>query len=38
VIVNALLDNDTLWTNEALDQLVESVVSQLDCCVLLFRP
>ena len=29
VIVNALLDNDTLWTNEALDQLVESVVSQL---------
>jgi hypothetical protein len=29
VIVNALLDNDTLWTNEALDQLVERVVSQL---------
>jgi hypothetical protein len=29
VIVNALLDNDTLWTDEALDQLVESVVSQL---------
>jgi hypothetical protein len=29
VIVNALLDNDTLWTDEALDQLVERVVSQL---------
>jgi hypothetical protein len=29
VIVNALLDNDTLWTDEALDQLVEGVVSQL---------
>jgi hypothetical protein len=29
VIVNALLDNDTLWTDEALDQLVEKVVSQL---------
>lgn len=29
VIVNALLDNDTLWTNESLDQLVERVVSQL---------
>jgi hypothetical protein len=29
VIVNALLDNDALWTDEALDQLVESVVSQL---------
>jgi hypothetical protein len=29
VVVNALLDNDTLWTNEALDQLVERVVSQL---------
>ena len=29
VVVNALLDNDTLWTEEALDQLVERVVSQL---------
>jgi len=29
VIVNALLDNDTLWTDQALDQLVERVVSQL---------
>jgi hypothetical protein len=29
VVVNALLDNDTLWTEEAFDQLVESVVSQL---------
>jgi hypothetical protein len=29
VIVNALLDNDTLWTDEALDQLVDRVVSQL---------
>jgi hypothetical protein len=29
VIVNALLDNETLWTDEALDQLVERVVSQL---------
>jgi hypothetical protein len=29
VMVNALLDNDTLWTDEALDQLVERVVSQL---------
>jgi hypothetical protein len=29
VVVNALLDNDTLWTDEALDHLVESVVSQL---------
>jgi hypothetical protein len=29
VIVNALLDNDALWTDEALDQLVERVVSQL---------
>jgi hypothetical protein len=29
VVVNALLDNDTLWTDEALDQLVERVVSQL---------
>jgi hypothetical protein len=29
VIVNALLDNDTLWTDEALDQLVERVVGQL---------
>ena len=29
VIVNALLDNGTLWTDEALDQLVERVVSQL---------
>ena len=29
VIVNTLLDNDTLWTDEALDQLVERVVSQL---------
>ena len=29
VIVNALLDNDTLWTDEALDHLVERVVSQL---------
>jgi hypothetical protein len=29
VIVNALLDNDTLWTDESLDQLVERVVSQL---------
>jgi hypothetical protein len=28
-VVNALLDNDTLWTDEALDQLVERVVSQL---------
>ena len=29
VIVNALLDNDTLWTDEALDQLVDKVVGQL---------
>jgi hypothetical protein len=29
VVVNALLDNDTLWTDDALDQLVERVVSQL---------
>ena len=29
VIVNALLDNETLWTDEALDQLVERIVSQL---------
>jgi hypothetical protein len=29
VVVNALLDNDTLWTDEALDQLVDRVVSQL---------
>ena len=29
VVVNALLDNDTLWTDESLDQLVERVVSQL---------
>ena len=29
VIVNALLDNDTLWTDKALDQLVDKVVSQL---------
>jgi hypothetical protein len=29
VVVSALLDNDTLWTDEALDQLVERVVSQL---------
>jgi hypothetical protein len=29
VIVNALLDNDTLWTDEALDQLIERVISQL---------
>jgi hypothetical protein len=29
VIVNALLDKDTLWTDEALDQLVDRVVSQL---------
>ena len=29
VIVNALLDNDTLWTDKALDQLVDNVVSQL---------
>jgi hypothetical protein len=29
VIMNAVLDNDTLWTDEALDQLVERVVSQL---------
>ena len=29
VIVNAFLDNDTLWTDEALDQLVERIVSQL---------
>jgi hypothetical protein len=29
VIVNALLDHDTLWTEEALDQLVERVISQL---------
>jgi hypothetical protein len=29
VVVNALLDNATLWTDEALDQLVERVVSQL---------
>jgi hypothetical protein len=29
VIVNALLDNEILWTDEALDQLVERVVSQL---------
>jgi hypothetical protein len=28
-IVNALLDHETLWTDEALDQLVERVVSQL---------
>src|SRR5207248_7136354 len=29
VVVNALLDKDTLWTDEALDQLVDRVVSQL---------
>jgi hypothetical protein len=29
VVVSALLDNDALWTDEALDQLVERVVSQL---------
>jgi hypothetical protein len=29
VVVNAMLDNDTLWTDEALDQLVDNVVSQL---------
>ena len=29
VIVNALLDNETLWTDDALDQLVDRVVSQL---------
>jgi hypothetical protein len=29
VIVNALLDNGELWTDQALDQLVERVVSQL---------
>jgi hypothetical protein len=29
IIVNALLDKETLWTDEALDQLVERVVSQL---------
>jgi hypothetical protein len=29
VVVNALLDNGTLWTDEALDQLVERIVSQL---------
>jgi hypothetical protein len=29
VVVNALLDNDTLWTDKALDQLVDKVVSQL---------
>ena len=29
VVVNALLDNDTFWTDQALDQLVERVVSQL---------
>jgi hypothetical protein len=29
VIVNALLDNDMLWADAALDQLVERVVSQL---------
>jgi hypothetical protein len=29
VVVNALLDNDALWSDEALDQLVERVVSQL---------
>ena len=29
VIVNALLDKDELWTDQALDQLVERVVSQL---------
>ena len=29
VIVSALLDDETLWTDEALDQLVERVVSQL---------
>jgi len=28
-VVNALLDNNTLWTDEALDQLVDKVVSQL---------
>jgi hypothetical protein len=28
-IVNALLGNDALWTEDALDQLVESVISQL---------
>jgi hypothetical protein len=28
-IVNALLDHDTLWTDEALDRLVNRVVSQL---------
>ena len=29
VIVNAMLDNDTLWTDEVLDQLVDKVVGQL---------
>jgi hypothetical protein len=29
VVVNALLDNDTLWTDEALDQLIDKVMSQL---------
>jgi hypothetical protein len=28
-VVNALLDHDTLWTDEALDQLVERIVRQL---------
>jgi hypothetical protein len=29
IVVTALLDNETLWTDEALDQLVDKVVSQL---------
>jgi hypothetical protein len=29
VLVNALLDNDTFWTDQALDQLVDKVVGQL---------
>jgi hypothetical protein len=28
-IVNALLDQEALWTDEALDQLIERIVSQL---------
>jgi hypothetical protein len=29
VVVNAYLDNDDLWTEEAIDQLVDRVISQL---------
>jgi hypothetical protein len=28
-IVNAVLDNDALWTEDALDRMVEQVITQL---------